>query len=217
LPAGHRLAWSCIFPVKPGVEVPPEGFLHLPQKQKFKASVFLERKTLLLEKVAVTLDGFGGGRISLLDASTVTLGEEFTLWQPFLTWNPQAAVQRIKNHETSPFDLEVEMQEEIVLSDWQLGQTSTQDEAGQLVFPVTSGAITFDVVVSSGSDGEALTDALTLLRKKKQRPPLLALMHYELCRLVLQPLAIYNEDGPKYLTISDKNIDRSQLLKALKF
>src|SRR5947208_2783631 len=71
-PPGSRLVWSCVFPVKPGVEIPPEGFLHLPQKQKFTARLFLEGKSIFLEKVALSLDEHGGGRISLTDASTVT-------------------------------------------------------------------------------------------------------------------------------------------------
>jgi hypothetical protein len=217
LPAGQRLAWSCVFPVKQGVELPPEGFLHLPQKQKFNASVFLDRKAMLLEKVAVAIDELGGGRISLKDDSRVTVGESFTDWGCFVAWEPQPALARLTRHETSPFDLEVEMQEEIVLRDWQIGEPAVREETGQSVYPVTAGQATFDAVVSPGVEGEALAAALAELRKKKARPPLAGLMHYELCRLVLQPLAVFDESGPKYLTISDKSIDRSQLLKALKF
>ncbi|MCU0875265.1 MAG: hypothetical protein MUE50_23285 [Pirellulaceae bacterium] len=217
LPAGHRLAWSCIFPVKPGVDIPPEGFLHLPQKQKFNASVFLERKSLVLERVAVALDEFGGGRISLGDESRVSAGAEFTAWDRFLEWSPAVSIQRIARHEVSPFDLEVEVQEEVVLRDWEIGAGSVREESGQTVFPITCGPVQFDAVVSPGSEGEALAAALSDLRKLKVRPPLFGLMHYELCRLVLQPLALIETKGPKYLTISDKNIDRKQLLKALKF
>src|ERR1043165_5351701 len=40
---GQRLSWSCIFPIKPGTDIPPEGYLHLPQKkQRFKAFQFLD-------------------------------------------------------------------------------------------------------------------------------------------------------------------------------
>ena len=217
LPAGHRLAWSCIFPVKPGVNIPPEGFLHLPQKQKFNASVFLERKSLVLERVAVALDGSGGGRISLGDESRVSAGAEFTAWERFLEWSPAAAIEHIANHEISPFDLEVEMQEEVVLRDWEIGAGTVREETGQTVFPIACGPVQFDAVVSPGTEGEALAAALKDLRKQKTRPPLFALMHYEMCQLVLQPLALFETDGPRYLTISNEDIDRKQLLKALKF
>ena len=113
IPCGQRLAWSCIFPIKPGVEVPPEGFLHLPQKQKFKATLFLEKKTIVMEKAAVALDGFGGGRISLGDESTVRSDEEFTAWEQFQTWDPVAALGRIQKHQPGPFDLDVEMQKKL--------------------------------------------------------------------------------------------------------
>jgi hypothetical protein len=217
LPAGQRLAWSCIFPVKQGVELPPEGFLHLPQKQKFNASVFLDRKVLVLDKVAVAVDDFGGGRISLKDESRVAAGEPFTDWSRFAAWQPQSALDRLARHETSPFDLEVEMQEEIVLTDWQVGEPTVREETGQAVYPITAGQATLDAVVSPGIEGEALAAALDGLRQQETRPPLMGLLHYELCRLVLQPLAVLEASGPKYLTISDKSIDRSQLLKALKF
>ena len=58
---GERLTWSVIFPIKPGVEIPAEGFLHLPQKQKFAPSLFLERQTILIRDAAVAEDESGGG------------------------------------------------------------------------------------------------------------------------------------------------------------
>ena len=56
------------------------------------------------------------------------------------------------------------------------------------------------------------------LRKlKKGRPPLFGLMHYERCRLVLQPLSSFGGDGPDYLTISKDNVNKAALLKAMSF
>jgi hypothetical protein len=217
IPSGQRLAWSCIFPTKPGVEVPPEGFLHLPQKQKFKTNLFLEKKSIVIEKAAVALDHFGGGRLSLGDESTVASHEPFTAWEQFQTWNPESALERIQNHETGPFDLEIELQEEIVLPDWQVGEPEVRPEDGQRVYPISAGTMKFDAVVSLGAEGKALAAALENLRKKKHRPPLFGLMHYERCWLILQPLSIFGKDGPEYLTISDETIDRAALLKALKF
>ena len=75
----------------------------------------------------------------------------------------------------------------------------------------------FDAVVSPGVEGKALAGALEDLRKKKRRPPLFGLMHYERCRLILQPLSVFGKDGPEYLTVSDETVDRAALLKALKF
>jgi len=51
----------------------------------------------------------------------------------------------------------------------------------------------------------------------KQRPPLYALMHYEMCRLVLEPLGIIEASGPRHLTLSDDKVDRKALLQAIQF
>src|SRR5438132_6634300 len=176
IPAGCRLVWSCIFPTRPGVDVPAEGFLHLPQKQKFTASLFLEGKNVILEKIAVALDDFGGGRVSLGDQSTVTAGEPFSDWPRFQTWDAAAACKRIGGHKPSPFDLEVEMQEEIILNDWQMDEPVERD--GQRVYCARSGPSHFDAVVSPGIEGQALAKALDEVRKKKGPPPLFGLLHY---------------------------------------
>jgi hypothetical protein len=217
IPEGHRLVWSCVFPLKPGNEIPAEGFLYLPQKQKFNAALFLEGQTIVIERAAVVLDGFGGGRISLGEASTVATGHPFKDWQRFQSWDTAAAVKRIREHQPGPLDLEVEMQEEVVLDDWQIGEPAERTGQQQVVFPVVHRNTTFDAVVAQGPEGKALHTALQALRKKKMRPPLFGLLHYEMCRLVLQPLATLGKNGPEQLMLSEKKIDRAALLKALKF
>jgi len=217
LPEGSRLLWSTVFPVKPGVELPAEGFLHLPQKQKFNASVFLEKRKLVIEQAAVTLDATGPGRIALRDDSRVTAADPFCDWQRFLSWDPAQTRAAVAAHQTSPFDLEVELHDEIVLEDWQIGESSTRAETGQRVYPVTARGLTFDAVVSPGTEGEALATALDATITAKKRPPLFGLLHFDLCRLVLQPLTLFDKQTPTYIMLSTKNIDRSQLLKALKF
>lgn len=217
LPEGTRLTWSTVFPVKPGVELPAEGFLHLPQKQKFNASLFVEKRRIVIENSAVTRDETGPGRIALRDDSRVIAGEVFTDWERFLTWNPAQTLAAVAAHQTSPFDLEVELHDEIVLDDWQIGDSTTRAETGHKVYPIQSQGLNFDAVVSAGTEGEALAAALDAAQTVKKRPPLFALLHFDLCRLVLQPLALFEKQTPLYMMLSTKNIDRSQLLKALKF
>jgi hypothetical protein len=188
--------------------------LNLPHKQKFKAIDFLATRVVTIEKAVVTQDE-SGSRITLTDASTVTPGEAFTDWDRFRSWDPAAALTRLRAHSPSPFDLDVEMQEEVVLEDWQLGEPEKRAD-GQVAYPVHLGAATLEGRVTPGAEGQALRKALEGLRKKKERPPLFALMHYERCRLVLQPLAVFGSKGPEHLTISDEKLDRAALLKALK-
>jgi len=216
LAAGSRFVWSCVFPINPGVDVPPEGYLHLPQKQKFTAHQFLERRVVTIDDATVAVDAAGIGRITLGEKSRLELGDKFEDWSRFTEWSPEPALKRLAAHEPGPLDLEVELQEEIVLCDWSIGEPRERDESGQTVYPVWHGEVEFDAVVSAGIEGEALRGALDELRNKKSRPPLLGLLHYELCRPVLQPLAVIDNDGPRHLMLSDKSVDRKELLKALR-
>ena len=215
--AASKLVWSCIFPMKPDVEIPPEAFLQLPQKQKFKAAAFLDRSEITLTNVMLSIDDWGHGRVTLTENSTVTTGKPYRDWELFWEWSPDPLLHRIQKHETSPFDLEIELQDEIVLKDWSVAARLPEEREGQIVFPVTSGALTFDAVVSSGTDGEALKKRLTDLIKKKQPDPLFGLLHFDRCRLVLQPVSLLTDKGPELITISSDKIDKAALLKTLKF
>jgi hypothetical protein len=214
--AGQPLAWSCVFPLKPGLEIPPEGFLHLPQKQKFAPFVLLGKKTIIIERAGLVAEE-SCARVTLTDQSTVTLGEAFSDWPQFLTWSPERAVERIRKHTAGPLDLDTELQEEIVLHEYEVGEPADGDSPGQTVYPVTAGRLTFDAIVSAHADGKTLCEHLDELRKqKKDRPPLYGLMHYERCRLVLQVLTAFGPDLD-YLTISKENINKAALLKAMSF
>ena len=215
---GRPLLWSCVFPVKPGSDLPAEAYLQLPQKQKFVGAVFLDRKAVVIEKAAVSVDAAGVGRIALNDQSTVVAGEPFTEWTRFMSWHPGTAAERIRAHQPGPLDLEVELQEEIVLADYEIGDSFERDEAGPTVFALTWQGIAFDAIVSKGAEGKSLHKAIDGVRKKKKKPPLFGLMHYELGRLIVQPLALFEEGkGPQFIQLSGEKVDRAALLKAMKF
>lgn len=210
---GKRLIWSAVFPVKPGVDIPPEGYLHLPQKQKFNPALFLDGKAVTVTSATLTADG----RLGLTDASTVIAGKEFTDWKRFLDWSPQPAAGRLAKHAPGPLDLETELQEEVVLRDYTIGPPTDGDEPGQAAYPVTAGPLTLRAVVGPGLEGKALKKNLDNLRKRmRDRPPLFGLMHYERCRLILQPLTTFT-GGPTYLPISGESINKAALLKAMSF
>jgi hypothetical protein len=216
--AGRRLTWSAVFPVKPGVDIPAEGLLHLPQKQKFAPIVFLNRTTLVIRDAALSADESGGGRIVLTDQSTVTVGKPFADWDRFLDWSPAPAVERLGRHKPGPLDLDTELQEEVILRDYEIGPPAEGNDPGQTVYPVTAGRLTLHAVVGPAAEGKALKKCLDDLRKaKKDRPPLYGLMHYERCRLLLQPLTTFGKGGPEYLTISKEVVNKAALLKAMSF
>jgi hypothetical protein len=216
LPAGQRITWSCVFPLKPDQEIPAEAFLHLPHKQKFTASQFLEGKTMVIEKVALAQDDAGGARLSLGDQSTVRTGSEVQDYDPYLTWDVARALERIEKHEPGPFDLDVEMQEEIVLRQWKIGNPQQREAEKQVWYPFAEAGVTLTGEVSAQEDAKSQHKYLDEIRKKKPAP-LFGLLHYEKCRLMFQPLTLFGSKGLVHLMLSPEKIDRATLLKALKF
>lgn len=223
---GDKLVLSCVFPKTPGVEIPAEGYLHLPQKQKHKGTTFLEGKQIRIEKVNVSPDPTGCRRLILTDASTVVPTETFAgnSWselQSLLTWDQRAALERVRSHQPGPFDLEIEMQEEVFFDDWLVGEPSESSEDNQVVYPVMTSLLPCEVTVVRSPDTENVIEQLNALVNKKGKGTLYGLLHYERCKMVLQPLTIFKSDGKnvvvKHLMISDKKIDPKALLATLKF
>lgn len=217
VPQGARLAWSCVFGAKKGV--PAEAFLHLPQAQKFMPKILLDPTEIVVTDAAVVLDEHGAGRLMLGPKSTVKPGAKLKTWDAWQAWDPAAAAARIRRHPISPLDLEVELHEEVTLVDWTIGApTETDARPDHVVYPVTAGGRTFDAIATRGADGAALRDALEVFRKPKaKRPPLFGLVHYEMARLVLQPLAVFRDAGPDFLMIATDKIDLASLMKTLDF
>jgi hypothetical protein len=214
---GQALSWSAVFPVKPGQDIPPEGFLHLPQKQKFAPFLLLDNKTLHIENATVSGDESGAARLTFTEQGTLVQGEAFADWDRFLAWSPATALERIAKHTPGPLDLETELQEEVVLRDYEIEAPADGDEPGQTAYPIHAHGLAVHAVVGAGVEGKALKKCMDDLRKlKKNKPPLYGLLHYEKCRLVFQPLTTF--DGkPDYVTISKENVNKAALLKAMKF
>lgn len=217
VPKDSRLVWSCVFGARPGV--PAEAFLHLPQPQKFLPKLLLDPTEILITEAAVTLDEHGAGRILLGPKSTVKPGKRITGWSAFATWDRAPMIARLERHRVSPLDLEIELQVDAVLTDWQLGApVANPFRPEQQVYPLTAGDLAVDCVCSTGPDGVALAKRLAgFTGAKATRPPLYGLLHVEMGRLVLQPLTAFSDDGPLHLMIEDANIDLAQLMKTMDF
>lgn len=217
VPRGARLVWSCVFGKKPGV--PAEAFLHLPQAQKFAPKILLDGVEIVVTEAAVSLDEHGYGRLMLGPRSTVKPGKKLSAWDGLVTWDRARVATRWRGHPISPLDLEVELQDEVIVTDWQLGAPVPNPyRPEQQVFPLAVAGLELDAVCSTGADGRELMTALkALTRARAERPPLYGLMHVEMGRLVFQPLTVFGEDGPEYLMISDDNIDLASLMKTMDF
>lgn len=209
------LIWSCVFPLRKDLDLPTEAFLHLPQKQKFKPSILLERKVVEVTNCAVSAQA-GATRLALNDASTMTAQEEFADWPPLLGWDIDQAVERLTQHRPTPMDLEVELQEEVYLADWQSGELRPTED-GYDVLPIESRCLPFEVRLDGGPSGVPLRGVMLKMAEKKRRRPLFGMAHYESCRIILQPLSVLGKKGIEYLSVSPEKISQAELVKAMKF
>jgi hypothetical protein len=212
--AGDAVYWSCVQPLR-YKGFAPEAYLYLDQKQKFTPSVFLERNATTITNAAVAADEVGGWRLSLTDKSTVTANAPFGDWDRFLDWNPAGALGRLNAQSPGPLDVATELQEEVVLHGYTIGKPTDGDEPGLTAYPVTAAGREFYAIVGAGLEGKALKAALDDMRKSGTLPPLFGLMHYERCRLVLQPLSTFPATGPEYITVSNEKVDKGALKAAM--
>ena len=214
---GAAWTWSTVFPLRPGLEIPAEGFLHLPQKQKFTANIFLQGEPIDITSAMASETPQGQRRLQLTDESTVTTVEGAIDWTQYLKWNPAQARQRIEQHEISPFDVDVELQEEVVFEEYQLQSAELRESDNQHVFSLNYLGTEFDVAVADSVEGESAFAALESQANKETPHPLYGVMHYAKGRLVVQPLTLFEDGRPDYITISEKAVDRKALLSALNF
>ncbi len=213
--SGQKFIWSVVFPVKQNQDLPPESFLHLPQKQKFIAYSLVEGRRVTFGDAFVAFEKSGTGRISLGDKSTVMQGDEYFEWSKFTSWSPEAAIDRLNAYEPSPLDLEIELQEEIFIEDWEMLPEPLRETESHIVYPLSYRGGRIDAIVSRGLDGVPMRAALEKAVSQKKKPVVFGLMHYEKCRLTLQPLSFMGKKGPEYVTLSRDKVDRVALLKAL--
>jgi len=228
LKRGDALQWSCIFPAKPGANLPPEAYLQLPQKlkqkEKFWPARLLEGDAYVFGNVMIRDAGDGQTPMLMLGEDTTVEpapGNKFDDWNSLVTWDADAARERLREHTPGPLDLEVELMEEVILDadTWTIAAKPSHEEDHHALYPVVLGntGVELHARVPTTADAKPLRDTLKKLAKAKTRPPLFGLVHYESCRLVLQPIATITPDGPDYITLNKDKISKGELVKALKF
>jgi hypothetical protein len=212
--AGTPLVWSAVFPMKAGTDVPAEAFLHLPQAQGFKAAALLPGSMATIRHAQVSAEG----RVTLGKESKVEPGPaRFTGWEDVLRWDPASALARLRGARPGPFDLDVELQEEVALRDFQAGEPETVEREHLLRHPISAARQTWHVVTGTGPEDAALRERLASWRTAPQKGPLYGLLHYESCRFVLQPLTLFGDEEPLAVQLAEGTYDASTLIKALKF
>ena len=216
LPSGTPLVWSAVYPLRTDVDVPSEAYLQFAQAQGFKP-------TALLPGLAVRVT-----HAQIADASRLTLAKEskvepLTLksppdWSHMLRFDASRALERVSQQSPSPFDLEVELQEEVGLEGFTVGTPETLDREQQLRYPIDGPDGLYHATVGTGPEDEGLRKHLDQWAKKKPQKGLLyGLLHYEMCRFAFQPLTYFGARGPVALQLRDLAFDPTALVKALKF
>lgn len=216
--SGESLTWSAIFPMRKEskADLPAEAFLHLPQKQKFKPSLLLEKKMVEVTHCAISRQGVGPARLQLTENSVVTAGEPFQEWQKFWQWDVRQAAERLQTYQVTPLDLEVELQEELCANQWEPGPRQSVEDGYDLLSLRTE-HVPLNARLDRGPSGTPLVGVIEKMAAKKVRPPLYGLAHYEACMVVFQPLSALEKNGIEYLTISADKVSQAELVKAMKF
>jgi hypothetical protein len=210
LPAHAPISTSFVFPARPGVAIAPETFLHLEQPQKFRAIDLLRGKVARFEDVALSTDR-GATRLMLSPKGRVTVGAPFEAWSELAVWDREVARERVIAQQPDPLALPVELQEEAVVRDWTLAPFREIGRPYQTAELVGEG-LRYEVRCESAEVRTALAKAAA----SSERHALFGLVHYELCRFVLVPLALLPENAaPQLITISLDEVDKAALVRAM--
>jgi hypothetical protein len=214
--SNEAIVWSCVFPLRKELDLPTEAFLHLPQKQKFKPSILLEKKVVEISRCAISRQPTAATRLMLGDSSEVRSTDPYSDWKSIWKWDLKSAFERLESHHPTPLDLEIELQEEVFVDEWEAGNRTSSDEGYDLL-PIDTGKLQLEARLDRGPSGTPLHGVMTTLAEKKKKPPLFGVAHYESCKLIFQPLAALGESGPQYLTVAPDKISQAALVKAMKF
>jgi hypothetical protein len=144
-------------------------------------------------------------------------GDKFEEWEQFMNWSSAPVLEKINNHNTGPLDLEIELQDEVILTNWNLKETPEYENDENSFYLLTSGRLSFHLSLSKKDKDESNMTLETLRKAKPDSHKIFGLLHFESCKMIFQPVTLFDDKGPKYLQISDKKIDRAALLRTLKF
>src|SRR5690606_25489849 len=117
---GEPVAFTEMFPSKPGQQIPAEAFLVLPRPQQYKPRVLLDGGVITFRDVMLSRSA-AGLRVTLGKDSRVEAGKPFGGWSSLRAWDPAGALARVRAHEVDPLELPNELHEEVVLDAWQIG------------------------------------------------------------------------------------------------
>lgn len=211
LPAGATAVLPFLFP--DNKNLPPEAYLVLEQKQKFRPKDLLEGHEITLENGMLATGE--PKRLVLRPDSRITVGPVFEDFEPLLRWDRVAALERVLATEPDPLTLPIELQEVVVLHDWQLGDFVPSGEGFDQA-PLVAEGLDFACRADTGPVGEVTRAALRKAADRAIPTALVGLLHYEACELVLLPIGLVDPGKPpNYLNLEQKKFDKAALVRAL--
>jgi len=215
---GKSVTWSFIFARK-SKEVPAEAYLHLPQPQKFKPSLLIEPRRIVVENAALSRDDRGNLRLLLGPPSTVVPGADITDWPALYQWNVANVIDRATRITPGPLDLAIEAQEEVMLVGWTTIPDELRSTPERHVYAISAqigpASVLLDAIVPAGADGVELHQALGRAVNTPTPMPLFGLAYAEFGRMNFLPLSYLTDVGPQHLMWSPENIDVAALMKTL--
>ena len=218
--SGDPLTWSCVFPLKKGNVIPAEGFLTLPQKQKFEPRIFTQRSVVSISNLMITENLNGPPRIQLLENSVAEVKEPFEDWATMLQWDIDKAIHRITDHEPSPFDVDIELQEEVVFSNYQIGEKTVVEDPPRNQWELNLSGVAFDLTIPNDPAYESTEKAIEAEKKKDlEGRSLFGIMHYAGGQMIVQPLTLFDHKSNTidYISLSEKSVDKKAILATLNF
>lgn len=227
LAKGAPLVWSHIVARKdPGVaaeallhlEVKPQGPPGSPTPPGFKPVTLAEPEAFAFDAVALTPDGRGGARLMLGPRSRLRPLGRYDDWSTVTSsspLDPRALAERVRAHEITPLDLEVELAEELVLTEVSIGDVKPGDDDLADRMESSANGLTFEVPLARTEETVALREALREL-KDRGAGSLFGVVHFDRCRMMLAPLSVVDaKSGPRHLMLSLEKADLKQLTRSL--
>lgn len=217
LSRGSSLIWPLVLPARADIEVSPEAFLNLQQKQGFRPADLLIGKRIVVEQASISAES--PHRINVGPDSRVCIGEPVEDWQGLVDWQPDQWLARLQQHRPDPLELPVEHSIEVLLSAWQLSQdfaaaTAPGKAASERIAGVDAFGMCWRLRIDAGES--ELERALQEAGRSETPPALYASAHVELGQAVLAPLALLPQArSPNYITIGPMKGDRAALVRAL--
>lgn len=221
LSRGDAISWSFVFPLRADQKVPPEAMLMLEQKQKFRPNELLEAKVVRVGGQVAISQG-DPRRLMLGPKATVAIDDEpFTDWLELTRWDPGATLAKVAVHQPDPLSLPIELQDELMLLRWSMGELTEGDDHTTATLEVqlddAEVPLRFELRVPRGDTGAPHRKALDDARRLDPRPALFGFVHFEHGKLVLEPLSLLQDEGPQMIALDPKNVDKAALVRAMTF